>query len=499
MIPTEQTLKKKSLLWNWISLAGILLGCFAFITGTILLVLDIQQEQPHPYFGILVYGIVPLLITGSLCLVVAGMAWTAWRRKRLGAEIPLPTLDLRDRATWTKLFVFSGVFVIFVAVSVVATYRTYHFTESVEFCGKVCHKVMKPEFTTFQNSPHSKTTCTTCHIGPGAEWYVRAKLSGLYQVYAVLLNKYHRPIETPVVNLRPAKETCLTCHWPQKFFGAVLKTWTTYLPDEKNSPWTIKMLLNIGGGDPAHGMIHGIHWHMEGVNTVEYIASDRKRSVIPWVRVTDQKGNTTIYETKDPKEHLAPGQAETLPKRRMDCLDCHNRPSHRYLSPYQALDISLFEGTLDRTIPNIKLTAAKLLVGKYDTEAQASDAIARGLREKYPQHPKLDETIKEVQAIYSRNFFPEMKARWDEYPNLTGHKITGGCFRCHDGQHKSQSGATIRKDCTMCHTILAQGPGTESDLQSGLAPAKGLEFKHPEDIDDAWKTDRCDTCHTGAP
>jgi hypothetical protein len=484
-----------SLLKNWLSMAGVFLGSVAFVTGAVLLVVDMQQERPHPYFGLLVDGIVPVLIAGSLFLVAAGVVWTVWRRRRLGAEIPLPTIDLRNRVTLTRLFILWWALVVFVAVSALATYRTYHFTESTEFCGKVCHTVMKPEFSTFQNSPHSRVTCSTCHIGQGAEWYVRAKLSGLYQVYAVLLNKYHRPIETPVVNLRPAKETCLTCHWPQKFFGAVLKTWTTYLPDDKNSPWSIKMLLNIGGGDPAHGMIHGIHWHMEGVNTVEYIASDRKRSVIPWVRVTDQKGNVTVYETTNKGERLAPAQAAALPSRKMDCLDCHNRPTHRFLSPYQALDIALFEGTLDRSLPSIKRTAAKLLAGKYDTEAQAQDTIANGLREKYPQHPKLEETIREVQRIYSRNFFPEMHVRWNEYPNLTGHKITAGCFRCHDGQHVSASGATIRKDCNLCHTLLAQGPGAELE---GMAPG-GLEFKHPEDIEDAWKTDRCDTCHTGAP
>lgn len=495
MSPTESGKSASSLLKNWLSLAGIFLGGFTFITGAILLVLEIQQKQPHPYFGLLVYGIVPFLLIGSLFLVVAGMAWTAWRRKKLGREIPLPMIDLRNRGTLTRLFVLGIFFVIFVAVSAVATYRTYHFTESTEFCGKVCHTVMKPEFTTFQNSPHSRMTCATCHIGEGAEWYVKSKLSGLYQVYSTLLNKYHRPIETPVTNLRPARETCLSCHWPQKFFGAVLKTWTTYLPDAKNSPWSIKMLLNIGGGDPAHGMIHGIHWHMEGVNTVEYIASDRKRSIIPWVRVTDQKGNVTVYETKKKNERLKPEQVTALARRQMDCLDCHNRPTHRYLSPYEALDIALFEGTLDRSIPSIKQTAAKLLTAKYGTEAQAHAAISEGLRGKYPGHPKLEETIQRIQRIYSRNFFPEMNVRWTEYPNLTGHKITAGCFRCHDGEHVSSSGAIIRKDCNLCHTILAQGPGVEI---TGMSPTS-LEFKHPEDIDDAWKTDRCDTCHTGAP
>lgn len=485
------------LLKNWISIAGMFLGTVAFIFGTALLVVDILNEHSNPYLGLVVYGIIPMLICGSVLLTAIGMVRTFQRRRKTGIEVPLFTWDPRDGLPLKKLFVAAILLGIFALVSLVASYQMYHFTESVEFCGKTCHKVMSPEYTTFQNSPHSRMLCTSCHIGPGAEWYVRAKVSGLYQVYSVIANKYHRPIESPVVNLRPAKETCLACHWPQKFFGAVMKSWTTYLPDEKNSPWTIKMLLNIGGGDPAHGAIHGIHWHMEGINTVEYIASDRKRSIIPWIRVTDQHGKITIYQTKSETDRLSPEQVTTLPTRRMDCLDCHNRPSHRLLSPYQALDMAMSDGKIDKSIPGVKKVAATLLAAKYDTAVQADAAIAAGLKEKYPQHPKLDETIKEVQAIYGRNFFPEMKARWDEYPNLTGHKITAGCFRCHDGQHFNEAGTVIRKDCNLCHTILAQGPGSEVDLK-GLV-VNGMEFKHPEDIEDAWKTDRCDSCHTGAP
>ncbi|MEI6808677.1 MAG: NapC/NirT family cytochrome c [bacterium] len=496
---SEQGTKARvsNLLKNWISIVGILLGMMAFILGTALLVIDILNEHSNPYLGLVVYGIIPMMICGSLLLTAIGMVRTFQHRREAGADVPLLKWDPRDGLPLKKLFVAALLLGIFAVVSLVASYQMYHFTESVEFCGKTCHKVMSPEYTTFQNSPHSRMLCTSCHIGPGAEWYVRAKVSGLYQVYSVIANKYHRPIESPVVNLRPAKETCLACHWPQKFFGAVMKSWTTYLPDEKNSPWTIKMLLNIGGGDPAHGAIHGIHWHMEGINTVEYIASDRKRSVIPWIRVTDQHGKITTYQTKNEKERLSPEQVTTLQARRMDCLDCHNRPSHRLLSPYQALDMAMSDGKIDKSMPGIKKTAAKLLATKYDTSAQADTAITAGLKEKYPQHPKLDETIKEVQAIYGRNFFPEMKARWDEYPNLTGHKITAGCFRCHDGQHFNESGIAIRKDCNLCHTILAQGSGTDIDLKGLMV--NGMEFKHPEDIEDAWKTDRCDSCHTGAP
>ena len=281
--------KLSVLLRNKISLTGFFLGACALITGTVLMIIDASRENLSPYFGILIYLVVPgfhrrLRSAGGPghALDPAPHAAPGLRPPPAGdrpRRPPDPGRASRSSACWGRVFV---------VVSAVATYRTYHFTESVQFCGRICHEVMKPEYTAFQQSPHAGTSCVECHIGPGAEWFVKAKISGLYQVYAVLFDKYHRPIETPVENLRPAKETCLACHWPTKFFGAVLRTWTYYGTDEKNSPWTIKMLLNIGGGDPAHGPIRGIHWHMEGVNTVEYIATDRKRLVIPWVRVTDQ-------------------------------------------------------------------------------------------------------------------------------------------------------------------------------------------------------------------
>ncbi|MEI7903105.1 MAG: cytochrome C, partial [bacterium] len=332
-------------------------------------------------------------------------------------------------------------------------------------------------------------------IGPRAKWFVKAKISGLYQVYAVLFNKYHCPIETPIQGLRPAKETCLACHWPTKFFGAVLRTWTYFRSDEKNSPWTIKMLLNIGGGNPAHGPIRGIHWHMEGVNTVEYIATDSKRLVIPWVRVTDQSGNVTVYRTQDKKKQITDEQAAKMPQRRMDCIDCHNRPTHQYRAPNEVLDMALSAGRIDSSIPSIKAVTARLLAAPYKTEPEALAAIERELRAKYPGDTRTAATIQEVQSIFRANFFPEMKVRWDIYPNHVGHKITPGCFRCHDDQHVSDSGKRISKECKTCHTILAQGPGKELPEFT----SSGLEFQHPEDVGDVWKTDHCDSCHTGSP
>lgn len=487
--------KLTGLFRNGISLLGALMGGCALVIGSIMVVMDATQNNLSAYFGLFCYLLIPLFVAGCGALVILGMILAHRRAKREGGLPPLPVINLGDRRTVIRIAFFSLCASFFVACGAVVAYRAYHFTESVEFCGTVCHTVMKPEHTAFKLSAHANTSCAECHIGSGAEWFVKAKISGLYQVYSVLFNKYHRPIETPVQSLRPAKDTCLACHWPTKFFGAVLRTWTHFGTDDKNSPWTIKMLLNIGGGNPAHGQIRGIHWHMEGVNTVEYIATDRQRLVIPWVQVTDQSGKVTVYQTEDKKLRLAEGQDKILAKRSMDCIDCHNRPAHTYRSPNELLDTAMATGLLDSAMPSLKALSAKLLAAPYATESAALTAIDHELRAKYPGDARLDDTVRELQVLYSGNFFPEMKVRWDEYPNHGGHKITPGCFRCHDGEHVSESGKRISKDCNACHTILAQGPGKElAEFTSS-----GLEFKHPEDIGDDWKTARCDTCHTGSP
>jgi len=480
---------------NWISLAGVAIALAAFLIGCVFMVVDMLQERSQAYVGIFAYLLVPGFLVLGAGMTVVGMLRQKRLMKRRGSPVAMPVIDLGHRGTLARILGVLILLLIFAFVSAVASYHAYHFTESVEFCGTVCHTVMKPEHTAHMNSPHGRVTCTECHIGSGAQWFVKSKLTGLYQVYAVLFNKYDRPIKAPVHSLRPAKDTCEACHWPQKFFGAVLRTWTYFLPDEANSPWTVKMLVNIGGGSPEHGRVNGVHWHMNEVNTIEYIATDEKRLVIPWMRVTNQDGDVTVYKTEDEDIALTEGEITTLPKRTMDCIDCHNRPTHQYKSPNESLDMALLAGTLDASMPELKYAAGELLADTYETEAEALEAIETGLRKRYASHAGLEQAIQTLTAIYQRNFFPEMKVRWEEYPNHIGHKITPGCFRCHDGKHVSETGERISRDCTVCHTILAQGPGTELNEMASA----GLAFQHPEDIDGEWKTERCDTCHTGSP
>jgi nitrate/TMAO reductase-like tetraheme cytochrome c subunit len=326
-----------------------------------------------------------------------------------------------------------------------------------------------------------------CHIGPGAAWFVKAKVSGLYQVYAVAFDKYPRPVPTPIRNLRPAQETCEQCHWPKKFVGNLDKTYDSFLGDETNTPYTVRLTMKVGGGDPTHGPVGGIHWHMNVGNKVEYLATDDARQKIPWVRVIDkEQGIVTEYRTRNFTNDISDYAVRT-----MDCMDCHNRPAHTYQSPNDAVNLAMSLHPDFRALPWFKTNALFALTRRYTNETQALQGIATFLADRYRDTPDTRKVIGVVQQIYSDNFFPEMNASWEKYPNNIGHKDWPGCFRCHDGQHKTADGKRAIKanDCNACHTILAQGKGAELDLLSPL----GQKFKHPGDEVDGG----CNDCHTG--
>ena len=480
---------------NLTALAGVVMASFGFVAGTTLIIIDMQAHLNNPYTGIFTYMIVPVILISGLILILVGALMA---RKRDRAEHPeigrMPVINMNNPVHLRNFLVVTIVTLLFICLSVVGGYRAYHFTESVEFCGKTCHSVMKPEYTAYQNSPHANTGCTKCHIGPGADFFVKAKINGLYQVYSTLFNKFNRPIPTPVHNLRPARETCYNCHWPEKFFGATEFKRTYYRADETNSPWTVQMLLKVGGGNPDQRHPEGIHWHVTGKNKIEYIAADDKRLEIPWVRMTGPDGKETIFQDKD--HQLTPEEIANAEIRTMDCIDCHNRPTHQYHSPERALNDALASGRLDSSIPEIKANGIEALTGDYATEQEAMESIKSLLQDAYPDaDTKTARAIETIQAIYGENMFPEMNVSWEAYPDHIGHMITPGCFRCHNGDHETEEGRVISRDCDSCHTIIAQGSGTEiHSINTG-----GLPFQHPEDIDEEWKETRCDECHTGIP
>jgi nitrate/TMAO reductase-like tetraheme cytochrome c subunit len=479
-----------SLYRNWVSLSGLVLMASSIFAFILLFFLDTIAYSSNPYVGILTFLVAPAFFFAGLMLFILG-AWR-WRRRMAKAgcgtgalRIDIDLSRLHDRRMLTWFVPASAGFLLLTAMG---SYHSYHFTESVIFCGETCHTVMKPELTSYLHSPHARVSCAECHIGKGATWYVRSKLSGTYQVYATLAHKYPTPIPTPVKNLRPAQETCEQCHWPRKFVGNLDRTLSYYLPDQSNSFYSVRLLLKVGGGDPMHGPVGGIHWHMNVANKIEYIATDESRQKIPWVRVTNPQGVVTEYRTKN-----FTNDASRMAVRKMDCMDCHNRPAHKFQSPESAVNLAMSLGFIDPSLPYIKTNAVGVLCRPYASQAQALEGIATALSQQFPNDARIRRTIEAVQEIYTNNFFPEMKSSWREYPDNIGHKDFPGCFRCHDGKHVSSSGKDIIKadDCNACHLILAQGSGAQLNQLS----AQGQKFAHPMDeYDPAYQ---CTDCHNG--
>jgi nitrate/TMAO reductase-like tetraheme cytochrome c subunit len=490
---------------NRISYVGAAIATLATMTFGFLLILHTFTNAARaPYASLVIFILVPAVLLCGLFLVPVGMLVERRRLRRTGKRsIPaFPVLDLNDPRVRNLTLVFVAGALALLFGSMFGSYQAYESTESVAFCGLLCHTVMKPEYTTYRYSPHARVKCVDCHVGPGADWYVKSKLSGLYQVYAVLFDKYPRPISGPITSLRPAQETCEQCHWPEYFFDAQQKRLVHFLPDRQNTRWEIDLLVKIGGGRPGTPRTGGIHWHMNINNRIEYIAADKARQQIPWVRMTDRStGQVTEYTST-----TAPLSAEEKARatvRTMDCIDCHNRPSHVFHSPQESVNRALAAGAIDPTLPFIRKTGVELLSAKYASAGEALQAIAHGLRSFYQkeepevlgkQRRAVDSAISELQGIYERTFFPYMKARWNEYPDNIGHLIFPGCFRCHDDQHQSADGRVIGRDCAMCHTITAEGT---ADAKTYASDSTRLAFAHPEDIGDVWQSMLCSDCHTG--
>ncbi|MBZ5684181.1 MAG: NapC/NirT family cytochrome c [Acidobacteriia bacterium] len=487
--------RSRMLLRNPVSLAGVALGIVSVANIFIFFLIDQIATKPSPYIGILAYMVSPGFLILSLLLMLAGVLLE--RRKHAAPSAFYPRIDLNDHTQRSAVISFITFLLVFVVVSAAGSYKAYEFTESTSFCGQLCHTVMIPEYTAYQLSPHARVACAECHVGAGATWFVKSKLSGSRQVFATIFNTYPRPIPSPVRNLRPAQETCEQCHWPKKFYGGQLKVFSHFGSDEKNTLRQIRMLIKTGGGDPATGAPEGIHWHMNIGNKIDYVAADDKRQVIPYIHVEDLQGRVTEYYAKD--SSLSKDQIAKSPRHHMDCVDCHNRPTHIYVPPDQSVDQALLARRIDTSLPFIKQEAVTVLAATYKTNDEALRAIASGLQgfyeTKYPDVAKsrqleIRNAVTEIQQIYSRTTFPDMKLNWQTHPNNLGHYYYPGCFRCHDGQHVSADGRAISKDCNQCHSVMSETEGTAT----ATAPAPA--FQHPVDIGDLTQVS-CADCHTG--
>lgn len=478
---------------NWISATGAVIALGSLFAFMLLFALDATGGGGSAYLGILTFLVAPFFLVLGLSLILLGWLIQRWYLNKSGhlSAFLQFSLDFGNPVERRKFMFFGAGASVFLFLTALGSYRTYHFTESNQFCGEVCHTVMEPEYTTYALSPHARVDCVECHIGEGAKWYVKSKVDGLYQVYATLRDIYPRPVPTPIKSLRPAQDTCEKCHWPQVFTGNLDLMTQSYLSDEGNTPFSVRLIMKVGGGDPRLGPVAGIHWHTDPANRVEYIATDEDRQDIPWVRLSREGAEPVIFLRSDVEDAEAFAAHEI---RTMDCIDCHNRPAHVMQGPAEAVDRALALGRLDASVPWLKQNAMEALGGTFSTREEAHAAIQTTLAEAYGGRVDINAITEEVIRLYDQNFFPLMSADWSHYPDHIGHKNWPGCFRCHGGEHAdAATGAPMRAtDCNACHTIIAQGSGTElSELN-----ATGHEFAHP--AGDTYGM-LCSDCHTGGP
>ena len=444
---------------NGISLAGTALALASLILIISLFLIQQLGFEGGPYLGILTYLILPALFVLGLILIPVGAV--VWRRRmrqvHRAEDIPvLPVFDLNVAKTRRWLLIFLGITMVNVIVLSGATYKAVHEMESVEFCGLACHSVMEPEHTAHARSPHSRVACADCHIGPGADWFVKSKLDGAWQLVSVAFDLYPRPVPTPLHDLRPARDTCEQCHWPTKFVGDKLRIIKHYEEDEANTELTTALLLRVGGANGRQSS--GIHWHVDPGVAIRY-RSDETREEIYEVEYTAADGSVKTYA-----DRKAPEEGGTW--RTMDCVDCHNRPSHIYKPAHVEIDRVISEGRIDRSLPFVRREGLRIIDAEYTSHEEARAVIGEELQRFYADsYPEL--AVEKADAInaaaaalgdvYSVNVFPNMNVWWDTYPNHIGHEQSPGCERCHTRKMRTEDREQISSDCETCHVVLAEG------------------------------------------
>jgi len=445
---------------NPISLVGAAITTASAVIIFSLVAVGIVAHHENPYVGILSFVILPGFFVFGLALIPVGIfrQRRAERKAEERGEQPsaFPIIDLNSVRTRKAVLIFLVLTMANVVILATATYKGVEVMDSTTFCGTTCHTVMMPEYTAYKRSPHARVHCVACHIGPGANWFVKSKLSGAWQLVSVALDLYPRPIPTPIHNLRPARDTCEQCHWPTKFVGDKLRVETRYREDEENNETKTVLLLRVGGIQGRAS--HGIHWHVDPANQIRY-RSDPTRETIYDVELTRADGTVTVFRNGEPEAGAGDEKWRT-----MDCVDCHNRPTHVYRAPGEELDAAIHEGAIAHALPYIRREGRKLIRAEYASHDEARSSIQSALtafyRENYPETStamtaEIESASTAIGDIYSNNVFPVMNVGWDTYPNHIGHEQSPGCFRCHNDEHESDDGQVISQDCDTCHSLLA--------------------------------------------
>ncbi len=445
-----------SLLRHPVSIVGALITTAAAVVFLTMAVAAAAGLFNNPYAGLVIFIALPAIFLLGLLLMPLGH-WLMQRKLRRDptAVAEWPVLDFRVASVRRTALVITALTAVNVTILLLAGYGSLRWMESPSFCGQTCHTPMRPQFSAWQQTTHSRVDCVQCHIGEGARAFVRYKLAGVRQLVHVVGNNYPRPIPASMADLRPALEVCGHCHDPRMDFGERLRVSREYADDEANTETVTVLRMHVGGPGQPTSSGRAIHWHADPSVKIEDVATDPDRQTIPYVKVTRGDGRVTEYTADATK----PAERPAGMVRNMDCIDCHNAAAHR-ISPTaeQAVDRAIASGLVDRQLPFVRREAVRLVSSHQADENAALQAIEQELRQFYTSRgsgvdPRvLATTIDGVRGVYRHNVFPDMKVGFGVYLDNLGHITSSGCFRCHDDSHTAPDGSTISASCEYCHT-----------------------------------------------
>jgi mono/diheme cytochrome c family protein len=361
---------------------------------------------------------------------------------------------------------------------------------------------MPPEYTAYLTSPHARIDCVDCHIGKGfIATRITRKAGDLKHVFRTAFHAYEFPIRAD--DLRPARETCELCHFPEKFSDDSLREIKRFGNDKENTPTSTYLTLKTGGGSQRQGLGRGIHWHIE--NPIKYLATDPEEQQIPYVQVVNPDGSTTEYV--DIESGITPSEIDPAQLKEMDCIACHNRITHLVPTPEDTVDQLIAKGQISKKIPEIRRKAVEAYGQVLASQELGLEGIA-GLKgyyktyypEFYAKNSQLvQDAIQSLQEAYRVSVYPEQNSDWSTHPNNIGHKDSPGCFRCHDGKHLDEQQEAIRLECNLCHSVpIDAGP---TDFTTTMEISRGPEPQVHKNAN--WISlhnqvydDTCQNCHT---
>jgi nitrate/TMAO reductase-like tetraheme cytochrome c subunit len=449
---------------NPLTILGAAVAGLCMVLIVALTAVETMSDRSNPYLPLITF----MLLPGVMVMAMALAPVNVLLRRRMARRAPAPgseqqptlVLDLKDSRHLRLLALAAAGGVVAVALLTTATVKGYEFGESAAFCGLTCHSVMQPEYVAYQSSPHARVQCVQCHIGPGPDFFVKAKVNGMNQLVSLAMGTYPRPIPVPVENLRPSRDTCEQCHWPDRTYRDRLHVSKQYASDDRNTERDQTIVFRVGGGESASG----VHWHV--ANEVWYVPMDRERQQIASVEVRRPDGTTQRYVNPAAKDVHASVDAANA-KRRMDCVDCHNRAGHDFRPFESEVDRALASGRLDPTLPQLKRLAVALgpseSAGASEDPARVRERIG-GLADRYQKElprvyaargAQIQSAASVLTDIYDNTVFPQMAVDGKTYQSNLGHVGDGGCARCHgtlvsdagDGRGKQ----TISNRCDLCH------------------------------------------------